>query len=278
MRTPRINRPNQALHWREPGFANAEFLSASYRTHSFPPHAHDEFALGVIERGAQAFLDGDGKRAVMRQGTICVINPGQFHEGRPAVDGGWDYRMAYLPTSDLVRLLRESNHKVHGVPHFAEVVIDDVETMGLLLAALRCSESNDASQLEKTSRLVAAIFQLFNRHALPPSSAARADVVSGAVKRAREYIDAHVVENPTLDSIALAAGMSAFHLLREFKRTVGIAPHAYLVQRRAALAKHLLMQGRPLRQVAIDVGYCDQAHLSREFRRFFGVPPSIAMR
>jgi AraC-like DNA-binding protein len=277
MNTLRTNQSNQARHWREPGFANAELLSASYRTHRFPPHAHDEFAIGVIERGAQAFLDGDGKRAIMPQGTICVINPGQFHEGRPAVDGGWDYRMAYIPAADLLRLLAASNDKFQSMPHFPEVVIDDSETMGLLLGAHRCSESSDATQLEKTSRLVAAIFQLINRHASARSSTRR-DLVPGAVKRAREYIDAHVVENPTLDIIAEAAGMSSYHLLREFKRIVGIAPHAYLVQRRAALAKHLLVRGRPLRQVAIDVGYCDRGHLSREFRRFFGVPPSMALR
>jgi AraC-like DNA-binding protein len=70
--------------------------------------------------------------------------------------------------------------------------------------------------------------------------------------------------------------MSPFHLLREFRKTLGIAPHAYLVQRRVDLARHLILRGHPLRSVAMEVGYCDQGHLSREFRRFFGVPPGRA--
>jgi hypothetical protein len=56
MVTSLATRQNRVKLWREPTFAHAELLRATYRTHRFPPHAHDEFAFGVIERGAQAFL------------------------------------------------------------------------------------------------------------------------------------------------------------------------------------------------------------------------------
>jgi AraC-like DNA-binding protein len=125
----------------------------------------------------------------------------------------------------------------------------------------------------------------FDGSVVSVGSAARTDSpthrppeIATAVKRARDYIDAHFVENPTLDAISEAAGMSSYHLIRAFKHAVGIAPHAYLVQRRVAMAKHLLLKGQALRQVAIEVGYCDQGHLSREFWRFFGVPPSRSRR
>ncbi|BET11215.1 AraC family transcriptional regulator [Pandoraea sputorum] len=268
--------PNQVKLWREPSFANAELMVASYRTHQFPPHAHEEYAIGVIERGAQAYLDGRGRRAIMPEGTICVINPGSIHEGKPAIEGGWDYRMAYIPASDLLRLLKEHDPSLRGEFHFPDVVIDDAETMRFLLAAHRCSQSTDASRLEKSSRLTAAVFQLVVRHGGAAKGFRHAAAMPAGVRRAREFIDANVAENPSLDQLSDVACISAFHLLREFKRTIGITPHAYLVQRRVALAKGLLLRGLPLRQVALEVGYCDQGHLSREFRRFFGVPPRTA--
>lgn len=277
MRTSRAS-PNQARLWREPGFADAELLSASYRTHRFPRHAHDAFAIGVIERGAQAFLDGRGRRAIMPAGRLCVINPGQLHEGRPAGDDGWDYRMAYIPSGALLELLRRADEGFRGELHFPELVIDDAPTLRLFLEAHRCSESSDASRLEKTSRLNAAVFQLIGRHASLAPMTPPAAALPGAVKRARDYLDAHLAENPTLDKLAGAAGMSPYHLLREFRKAIGVAPHAWLVQRRVERARHLLLRGLPLRQVAIEVGYCDQGHLSREFRRFFGVPPGLARR
>jgi AraC-like DNA-binding protein len=265
---------NQATLWREPGFADAELLAAHYPTHRFPPHAHDAFAIGVIERGAQAFLDGDGRRALMPQGTICVINPGQVHEGRPGVDGGWDYRMIYLPADALLARLREASPRFSAALHFPAPVIDDPQTMRLLRAAHLCAQMPDASELEKTSRLAAAVFQLALRHGDGAPREVAPLVLPRAVKRARDYIDAHLVDNPGLEQLAAVAGMSAWHLLRAFRKSLGVPPHAYLVQRRVELAKHMLLRGRPLRQIAIDAGYCDQAHLSREFRRFFGVPPS----
>ncbi|CAM2141294.1 AraC family transcriptional regulator [Pararobbsia alpina] len=271
-------RPNRAKFWREPAFAGIEMLQATYRTHRFPPHAHDEFAVGVIERGAQAFLDGRGHRLVMPERTICVINPGSVHEGRPALEGGWDYRMMYIPMRDLIDALKQDGEPFAGSVYFPETVIDDPQTMKLLYEAHRCSESPDVHPLEKASRLTAALFQLVHRHALTARGIDCKWLMPGAVKRARDYIDAHFVESPALDAIAEVAGMSPYHLIRAFKSTVGVAPHAYLIQRRVEMAKHLLLKGQTLRHVAIEVGYCDQGHLSREFKRFFGVPPSRSQR
>jgi AraC-like DNA-binding protein len=270
---------NRAKIWREPALANAELLRAAYRTHQFPPHAHDEYAIGFIERGAQAYTRGRKERLIMPMGKICVINPGQLHEGRGATEIGWDYRMIYIPPEGLAMVLA-GTEPISGreLPFFTQSVIDDTGTLQALHAAHLCSESSDASQLEKTSRLVHALRQLATRHGqgVPLARLPRAE--PGAVRRAREFIDASVAANPSLDDIATAAGMSPFHLLREFKKAVGVPPHAYLVQRRVDEARCLLLKGRALKRVAIEVGYSDQAHFSREFRRFYGVPPSTAVR
>jgi AraC-like DNA-binding protein len=279
--TPDLRSPlaNRARIWREPALANAELLRAAYRTHQFPPHAHDEYAIGFIERGAQAYTRGRKERLIMPVGTICVINPGQLHEGRGVTETGWDYRMFYLPPEGLAMVLAGSEPmNGHELPFFAESVIDDPGTLQLLHAAHLCSESSDASQLEKASRLIHALRQLVTRHGqgVPRAHLPRAE--PGAVRRAREFIDASVAANPSLDDIAGAAGMSPFHLLREFKKAIGVPPHAYLVQRRMDEARRLLLKGHAPRMVAMEVGYSDQAHLSREFRRFYGVPPSTAIR
>jgi AraC-like DNA-binding protein len=270
---------NRARIWREPALANAELLRAAYRTHQFPPHAHDEYAIGFIERGAQAYTRGRKDRLIMPVGKICVINPGQLHEGRGATEVGWDYRMIYIPPEGLAMVLAGSEPvSRRDLPFFAESVIDDPETLQALRAAHLCSESSDASQLEKASRLIHALRQLMTRHGqgVPRAQLPRAE--PGAVRRAREFIDASVAANPSLDDIARAAAMSPFHLLREFKKAIGVPPHAYLVQRRVDEARRLLLKGHAPRLVAIEVGYSDQAHFSREFRRFYGVPPSTAIR
>ena len=68
-------------------------------------------------------------------------------------------------------------------------------------------------------------------------------------------------------------GADPTHLARGFKATFGIAPHAYVVTRRLEIARDRILDGQPLADVAADVGFFDQAHLTRRFKRFLGVTP-----
>ena len=67
--------------------------------------------------------------------------------------------------------------------------------------------------------------------------------------------------------------MSPTHLARGFTAAFGIAPHAYVVGRRLEAARDRILAGQPLADVATEVGFFDQAHLTHRFRRFLGVTP-----
>lgn len=274
----RLEKSNVVQIWREPEFGNAELLAACYRDHHFPPHAHEEYAFGVIERGAQAFQHDRGKRLTMPEGSIGVINPGDVHEGRPANGEGWDYRMIYLAPQVIVDLFSREDTQLTTLPWFSHNVIDDAPTNTLLRAAHCSSASGLATRLEVTSLLTAAVIQLFSRHAQFKLKVRESVVIPRALKRAREFMDANIANSPSLEELSVAADMSPYHLLRQFKAFHGIAPHRYLVQRRVALAKMMLLKGNEAQFVAAQLGYCDQAHLSREFKRFYGVSPNQIRR
>ena len=89
-----------ARAWLEPSLGNTLFLDAHYRMLAFERHNHEEFAIGIIEGGCQAFsYDGGSRRIDMAAGSVALIAPGVVHEGRPASDTGWHYRMLIrLPT------------------------------------------------------------------------------------------------------------------------------------------------------------------------------------
>lgn len=104
--------------------------------------------------------------------------------------------------------------------------------------------------------------------------AARGGLAPGALRRVREYIEEHVTENISLETLAEVADLSRCHFARAFKQSVGTAPHAYLMQRRLERAERLLVEtDAPLCQVALDSGFGDQSTFSRYFRRNFGVTP-----
>ena len=73
------------------------------------------------------------------------------------------------------------------------------------------------------------------------------------------------------------AGLSVNHFARAFRQSTGLAPHAYLVQRRIERAERLLSRtDLPLSEIALAVGFADHSHFARHFRRLTGATPSVA--
>jgi AraC-like DNA-binding protein len=93
----------------------------------------------------------------------------------------------------------------------------------------------------------------------------------------REYIESHLGESISLDTMADMAGLSVFHFTRAFRRSFDMPPHAYLLYRRIAHAHRLLQQTElALSEIALSTGFSDQSHFAKHFRRLTGMTPSAA--
>jgi AraC-like DNA-binding protein len=88
------------------------------------------------------------------------------------------------------------------------------------------------------------------------------------------WIDAHSHQPINLERAAGEAGLSPFHFLRLFSSVLGVTPHQYLVRSRLRHAARLLAgDGRPITDVAYDVGFADLSNFVRTFHRAAGVSP-----
>ena len=97
-----------------------------------------------------------------------------------------------------------------------------------------------------------------------------------AVTHAVDFIHDNYARELSLSDIAAAAHLSPFHLSRIFKKATGVTPHQYLLQVRVNSARALLTAGagdRSLAEIAAAVGFADQSHLTRHFKRMLGVTP-----
>jgi AraC family transcriptional regulator len=92
--------------------------------------------------------------------------------------------------------------------------------------------------------------------------------------RAVEYVQDQLDADLTVSGIAQAVGMSPDHFTRLFKESTGQSPHRYVVEARVRKAKELLTTGKfTISEAAFHVGFVDQSHLTRHFKRVFGLPP-----
>ncbi|MFM7427826.1 MAG: AraC family ligand binding domain-containing protein [Elainella sp.] len=265
--------PEQAKFWRDPALHNLELLRATYVTHCFARHTHDSYAIGVIEAGVEEFFYlGSTHRATPN----CIVNvhPGEPHNGHAGVPDGWKYRMFYPEVSLLQQALAELTETdcQNSLPYFPSPVIQDEALAGQLRRLHRSLEASD-TRLERDSRFLWAFAQLVLRHAEQRPWIKPVQTEALAIQQALDYLQAHYAQSVSLDQLAQIAQLKPLRLLRVFQRTVGLPPHAYLVQLRVAQAKQLLAQGAPIAQVAYDTGFTDQSHLNRHFKRAMGVTP-----
>jgi AraC family transcriptional regulator len=125
----------------------------------------------------------------------------------------------------------------------------------------------------------AAAARLIRAHSTARLAAAAPAPAAGLserqLRRAIDYLEAHLDRDPGLPALAAAAGLSPVYFARQFKRATGLPPHQYLMRRRLDRAKRLLAAGDlPIAAIAADCGFCHQEHLTRLFRRHCGTTPA----
>jgi AraC family transcriptional regulator len=109
--------------------------------------------------------------------------------------------------------------------------------------------------------------------------AIRGGLAPWQVNRAQDVISAGLDGNLALQTVAQECGLSTSHFSRAFRQSTGVAPHAWLLQRRVDAAKAMLRDRRlPLSEVALGCGFADQSHFTRVFSRLVGVSPGLWRR
>ncbi|WP_420911246.1 helix-turn-helix domain-containing protein [Priestia aryabhattai] len=78
----------------------------------------------------------------------------------------------------------------------------------------------------------------------------------------------------TLDELTRISNLSPSHFINSFKQTLGVTPHQYLLKIRIERAKEKLQSSSlPLSEIAYELGFTDQSHFSRHFKKITGIPP-----
>jgi AraC family transcriptional regulator len=95
------------------------------------------------------------------------------------------------------------------------------------------------------------------------------------LRQVTEYINEHSAQNPSLMQMAEIVQMSPYYFSRLFKQSTGLTPHQYLLKCRTEQAKRLLRTTNlSIAAIATQIGFVDQSHLARHFKRYVGMPPS----
>jgi AraC family transcriptional regulator len=156
---------------------------------------------------------------------------------------------------------------------------------GDVLAELIIEASSvfDTDQAKAKCCIERAVELVRDRECLPSSQLGRPRVHGGLtgwqMRQVRQYIDANIGQRIPVGDLASLVRQSMGHFFRTFRESFGESPQAYILRQRILRAELLIRNSKEtLAQISLDCGLCDQAHLSRLFRRINGLSPSAWRR
>jgi len=260
---------SRTTYWQSRRIPGLSLLRADFTAHQFAPHTHDAFVIAVTEAGG-AEISSRGITEQIGASTLFVSNPDERQSSRMAAEQRWRYRSFYLTRSAIDAIGHHLGIK--ATPYFADNMLRDAELIEQFDRLHRALEM-DRDDLHADELMVSAFAGLFERHGSGGGRPDRAPRNRIMVDRVIELMQAHYSENLGLDELAQVAGLTRFQLIGLFKRTIGLTPHAYLIQIRLNAACRLLKRGTPLAESALAAGFCDQSALTKHFKRSYGITP-----
>lgn len=243
-------------------------MNADFTSHDYAPHSHDAIVIAVTELGG-AEISSRRISETARPASLFVSNPQELQSSRMGRSERWRYRAMYLSRPAVDAVMRELG--IETPPLFALSMVDDpalARGFGMLHRTLEA----DHDRLAEEELLVGTIGTLFQRYggghrmAGAPRDRVLVDKVVALMR-------AEYSRGLRLATLAAAVELTSFQLIGLFKRTVGLTPHAYLIQVRLEMACCLLRRGYPIVQAAVDAGFCDQSALTRHLKRCYGITP-----
>jgi AraC-like DNA-binding protein len=254
---------NPQHNWliRAPGSVNR--IEACFAGVAFAPHRHDSYAIGITLQGVQSFTYRGAARH-SRPGQMVILHPDEQHDGRAGDERAFRYRAAYVAPAEIQDVLNG-----RPLPFVEGGLSADARLYNAVVALLHDYE-RPLTTLEYQDALydVACALQQATGATVAIKRANRE-----AATAARDYIEAHLNDQFSLEELERATGHDRWQLSRDFRAMFGTSPYRYVALRRLDRARNMLRAGTTIADAAFACGFSDQSHFGRLFKKAFGQTP-----
>jgi AraC-like DNA-binding protein len=252
---------------RTPSLSGVELLVASNNSRIWRLF-HERYCVCACSVAATTW-NYRGKTNFTGDNSIGLMEPGEIHCVKSTLRPS-NFKALFIDRQVLSDFAHEAG--LSGVPHLRVAQISDVALFGALERAASSIEAGEGF-LEQQVSFVKFLSGVLGYGEKAPRNAVYSHA-HAPIRRARDLLQMRFNETVTLSELAAASHLSRFHLIRSFVNGVGLPPHAYQIHVRIGRARELLRKGMHSGQVASLVGFSDQSHFTRHFKKIMLVTPS----
>ncbi len=255
--------------WQHEHLFNIDFASYSLSYHSFPRHFHDHYVIELVLNGSDSFYC-HGKNYRANRNQLVLINPGEVHTGSTTGDTPLCYFSFYPDKKALQEIATRLDITLPADLTFQKSVQDP----SLLTQKLQLL-FNSFTARASTFRQQEIFFDCM--HEMLGQTGEKKGVMcknkDSRVARLLDFIHTHYRDDTSLQQMGALVNLNPFHLVRLFKKNVGLSPYDYLLILRTEFAKRLLRKGYKVHEAAQESGFYDTSHLNRSVRKISGTSP-----
>lgn len=239
-----------------------DFIRIQGQNTSFPMHFHETFCISYIHNGLEQIQFTD-HTTFCQSASISITNPFEVH-ANPLVDK--DNKVSF----DTIYLSKDLMGYLSGYKevYFKQRVIHSPLANSLFHQLIYLLQT-------KQNHLVDGILKQFITSILPFASQVDNEYFTTSILRQNhtliEYIDNHLQDKLTLDTLANVAAINKYSLVRDFKIQTGLTPMHYMHMKKIYACKEMLMKNTPIEELVYDYNFTDMAHFSKSFKNFIGL-------
>jgi AraC-like DNA-binding protein len=255
------NKQERIIHFE---LSNMKGISVTHGyniSNAFPVHFHTTYNLGIIELGEREFTYR-GIKSVLKQNDIFIIQPFEPHSCKSFDHLSHSYKIISF-TMDMSC-------------YFPQLIINEPD----LLSNIR--EFHNLAEYEKSSLQLVSLYEeiimQLKACSLGHSSDILDEKISSGIYLAKQFIEKNCQFDTSLKEISDIACLSEFHFNRYFHKCYGLSPYAYYLICKIKKSQKVLVKQKSVVKTAYEIGFFDQSHYTRLFKKNIGVTPGKYLR
>ncbi len=235
-------------------------------------HSHDTVSIGANEDGATELTCKDDI-CRLDVGSLLLINPFEVHCCNPIKNQARTYHMMFLDPKWCYKIQKDIfQEDIKEFVPFKKTILKSQKLYEEYIQTNKFLYTN-SFYLEKEEKLLNFLMKIFSTECSIKEDIYNKKGDDKIFKKTKEFIDKNINENITLLEIENEVKVNQYKIIRIFKDKIYLTPHAYLMNSKINKAKELIKKGVDISDVYFLLGFFDQSHFIRNFKKIVAVTP-----